>query len=311
MSATLLSELTVSQARRRLNDTSRMASEEIDALQKVVDRFHNSRPRNQPCAACGSMVWSEHATDGNAIWACDGCHRPASLTREEWHAQRQAAAAVRAVQDAATAAAVPEPHGALKAALAARQEAATALERLEQAVPAARTALASAQVKHDAAVAAMAAAERAAVTRLAASMTGTRPEAVPITQGAARGGLRSAEDSLSAARGARALLDDQLHYAQRNVADADAAVRSAALRVLGKEELENLLETAVSARAHYIESISGLSWLIRNGAVPVGDARPHQLVLGADSAPARWPEAAHADGGMAERLAALMEGDHP
>ena len=58
---------------------------------------------------------------------------------------------------------------------------------------------------------------------------------------AARGRLRLAEDALSAARGAAALLADQAHYARHNVSNATAAVRTAALRVIASETLENLI----------------------------------------------------------------------
>jgi hypothetical protein len=127
-----------------------------------------------------------------------------------------------------------------------------------------------------------------------------------------RGNLRTAEDALTASRGAKQLLDDELLTARRAAGLAEAAVRSAALRVLAAETLEDLIESAINARAAYLESVAGLGWLIRNHGVPSGDARAHQLVLEADSAPARWrPEATYADGGMAKRLAALMEGDHP
>jgi hypothetical protein len=171
--------------------------------------------------------------------------------------------------------------------------------------------LASAQARHDAATAAMQEAEQAAITRLAASMTGTKAEAVGVTTGAARGNLRTAEVALSAARGAKALLDDQFIDARRAVANAETAVLAAALRVLGAEELETLIESAINARAGYLEAVAGLSWLVRNSAIPSGDARAHQLVIGADTAPSQWPEASRTEGGMAERLAALMGGDHP
>jgi hypothetical protein len=62
MSATLLSELSVAQARRRLNDTTRLSNEQTSELQAVVDRFHAARPRGKSCVACGSMIWSEHTT---------------------------------------------------------------------------------------------------------------------------------------------------------------------------------------------------------------------------------------------------------
>jgi hypothetical protein len=135
--------------------------------------------------------------------------------------------------------------------------------------------------------------------------------AATITTGAARGGLHTAEDALSAARGAKVLLDDRLLDARRAVSFAEDRARKAALHVLAAESLESLLESAITARAAYLEGVAALGWLIRNHALPSGDARPHQLVRDADTPPSRWPEAAHSDGGMAERLAALMEGDHP
>jgi hypothetical protein len=104
-------------------------------------------------------------------------------------------------------------------------------------------------------------AEQAAITRLAASMTGTKAEAVGVTTGAARGNLRTAEVALSAARGAKALLDDQFIDARRAVANAETAVLAAALRVLGADELETLIESAINARAGYLEAVAGLTQL--------------------------------------------------
>jgi hypothetical protein len=259
MGETTTAPMSVAQARRHLANTSCMSSEQVDALQKVIDRFLAARPRNQQCVACGSAIWSEHSTNtGDASWACAGCHRPASLTPEEWWAQQQAAEAVRMRQDAAAAAAAPN---ALQEALARRTEAAATLGKLELAQADARAALAAAQVRHDGAVAAMAEAEQASITRLAAGMTGERAETGAPTVGAARGNLRTAEDALSAARGARGLIGDQMHYAQRNLANAETAVRTAAIAVLASENLEPLIEQAITARADYIESIASLGWL--------------------------------------------------
>jgi hypothetical protein len=111
-------------------------------------------------------------------------------------------------------------------------------------------------------------------------------------------------------RGAKALLDGQIAE-RRAVSFAEDAVRAAALRVLAAEELEGLITTAVNARASYIDAVGSLAWLLRNHAEPSADDRARQLVSGADTPPSKWPEAAHADGRMAKRLAALMEGDHP
>ncbi len=87
-------------------------------------------------------------------------------------------------------------------------------------------------------------------------------------------------------------------------------MRTAALRALAAEELEPLIERAVEARAAYLEAVGGLGWLLRNGALPAGDVRAQQLVLGADTAPSRWPEAVTADARMPERLAELGAGPH-
>jgi hypothetical protein len=125
MSTTITAPMSVAAARRRLSDASRMSSAEADELQQVITAFYAARPRNQQCVACSSGIWQERTTkDGDAVWCCAGWGRPSTLTSTEWWAQRQAAEAVKKVQDAAAAAAVPEPRGD-SAALAARQAAAT------------------------------------------------------------------------------------------------------------------------------------------------------------------------------------------
>jgi hypothetical protein len=104
---------TVREARRRLQNTSQLSSDQVDQLTSVIASFHASRPTGQ-CVACGGMIWTEHATaDGNACWACGACHRPASLTPEAWQKQRQAAEAAREAAEARTAAEAPAPRAAL------------------------------------------------------------------------------------------------------------------------------------------------------------------------------------------------------
>jgi hypothetical protein len=137
-------------------------------------------------------------------------------------------------------------------------------------------------------------------------MLGAKAAPAGITIGAARGQVTAAADALAAAHGAKAHIDGQLAAARRAASFAEDRVRRAALVVLASEELESLLELATGARASYIESISALSFLIRNGAVPSSDFRPHQLTREADSAPSQWREAQHADGGLGERLNALL-----
>jgi hypothetical protein len=91
-----------------------------------------------------------------------------------------------------------------------------------------------------------------------------------------------------------------------NLANAHAAVREAALRVLAAEEFEDTLTAAVEARASYLEAIGSLGWLIRNRCVPNRDVRPNQLVAEAsETPPCRWPEAADAGNRLAQRLAQL------
>jgi hypothetical protein len=92
--------LTVPQARRRLAGTSCLSSDQVSELEKIVATFHAARPTGA-CVACGAMRWSEH-TDGasESVWACSGCHRPATLTQDAWRAQ-QAARQATAAQPAA------------------------------------------------------------------------------------------------------------------------------------------------------------------------------------------------------------------
>ena len=110
MSATLTPEapLSVSRARQLLRDTKGVPPERTAQAERTVAAFYAARPGNRPCVACGSMIWTEHATaSGDVAWACAGCHRPASLSADEWQAQRAAAEAVRQVQEARDAAAAP------------------------------------------------------------------------------------------------------------------------------------------------------------------------------------------------------------
>lgn len=118
--------LTVPQARRRLADTSRLSSEQVSELEKIVAAFHAARPTHRACVACGSAIWSEHThAAGESVWACAGCHRPATLTQDAWRAQ-QAARQATATQPAAG----PEPRTALSDALTRRQEAAAVVGAL-------------------------------------------------------------------------------------------------------------------------------------------------------------------------------------
>jgi hypothetical protein len=293
--------LTVPQARRRLAGTSCLSSDQVSELEKIVATFHAARPTGA-CVACGAMRWSEH-TDGasESVWACSGCHRPATLTQDAWRAQ-QAARQATAAQPAAG----PDPRAALSDAITRRQEAAATVGALETAATGALVALGVAQGRHADAVAGMRAAEQAAIDRAAAGLTGERAVRTDLPVDAARGKLRLCEDALQAARGARALIEDKLHYAKSSLANAHAAVSSAALRVIAAEEFEDTLTTAVVARADYLEAIGSLGWLIRNHCVPNGDVRPNQLVAEAsETPPSRWPEAADAGARLAQRLAAL------
>ena len=109
---------------------------------------------------------------GGATWACASCHRPPSLTSEQWHAEwtrdRQAAEA----HLAAAAAAEPQPRDRLREALARHAEANAAILKLERALLVARSAQAEAQTRHDEAAEA---ANGGAAELLAASFfTGTK-----------------------------------------------------------------------------------------------------------------------------------------
>jgi hypothetical protein len=308
MSLTVEAPLSVAEARRRLSNTRRLSAAEIDDLERIIARFHASRPR-RPCAACGSMIWGEHSTAaGEPTWSCQGCHRSANLTADDWHAQRE-----QAKREAAAVTAVPEPapREQLAAALARRAEATAVLARLDAALPAARTAVLAAQARLDTARAATTSAEQSAVERLAASLTGDAAPSAGVTSGAARGLVRTAEDALHAARGARGLLEDQHHYAEKAVTSAAAVVHSAALHVLVEDELETVLSAAVAARAAYLTGIQVLAWFLTQHAVPNGDVRPSQLVNEADTPPALWPKAPHAEERLAARLAELEAGSTP
>jgi hypothetical protein len=83
--------------------------------------------------------------------------------------------------------------------------------------------------------------------------------------------------------------------------------RKAARTVIAAERLEDLLDEATEARANYLESVGQIGWLLRNHAVPDGDARPRQVLGDANTPPSAWREAANAGTApMEDALAALL-----
>ena len=215
---------------------------------------------------------------------------------------------MRKVTAAREAAAAPKPRSALSEALALCAELRTSLQKIEEVLPAARSTLVAAQLKHERAAAEAAEIEERAAAHLADSIQGKRPAGPAPSVAAARAALVVAADGLAAARGARGLLDAELTAARAAVGHANDRARRAAVRVIAAERLEGLLTAATEARANYLESVGQLGWLIREHAVPNGDARPYQLVGDANTPPSAWREAATAGvQAMDDALATLLE----
>jgi hypothetical protein len=81
--------LTVREARRLLQDTSRVPTEAIESAQRVLQEFREKRPHHKFCLACGCGIWGEHyAKGGDLIWACNNCHRSADFSREQLFAEQ-------------------------------------------------------------------------------------------------------------------------------------------------------------------------------------------------------------------------------
>ena len=114
--------MTVAEARRRLQEHQRHVSGDASAIFAGASMHSTPRKPSPPCLACRCMIWSEHTTDGNAVWACAGCHRSADLTAEGGtpNSQRRQAADAHL---RATAAAAPKPRDTLREALARLAEA--------------------------------------------------------------------------------------------------------------------------------------------------------------------------------------------
>ena len=101
--------MSVPEARRRLQNTSGMSSEQVSDLRQVIDQFYAAQPR-KACAACSCMVWEEHTSkDGDACWACASCHRPPTLTSEAWSARVVHETAATETRLLASEAAAPKP----------------------------------------------------------------------------------------------------------------------------------------------------------------------------------------------------------
>jgi hypothetical protein len=307
MGETIDKPMSVTEARRRLQNTRALSSEQVEQAQRAVSAFYASKPRKQ-CVACSSMIWSEHTADGEAVWCCDRCHRSPDLTAEEWRAaeaDRQQAAEARL--RAADAAVVP-PRDRLREALAKRAEANAIIERLERAVPAARSAVTEAQERHDRATAAAEAVNATASENLAtAFFEGTKPTDATRVAAAARGELAAAVDALITTKNARTIIDSKIKDARTAMGYANDRARKAAHSVLVAERLENLLADVAQARATYLESAGQLGWLIKTHVIPDSDRRAHQFLGEANQPPSTWREAATAGtAAMEDALEALL-----
>ena len=210
------------------------------------------------------------------MWACDRCHRSPELTSGQWSAAQTAAREAAAANLAAAAAAAPDPRDTLRDALARLETARKALAATESAQLAARATLAAATLKHERAEAEAAEVDARAASHLADSFLGGRASGPPPSPAAARAALATAADGLAAARAAKALLVEQLSDRRTAVATAQAFTRRAAIAVIASERLEALLGEATAARAHYLESVGSLGWLLRHSAIPSSDARARQ-----------------------------------
>jgi hypothetical protein len=255
--STTIDRPSVLQARQLLRDTSRLPSERIDEAHRTVAQFYASRPpAHQRCVACSHQRWSEHSAGDDVAWACSNCHQRADLTADEWRerqaAERKAADEHLRAADAAAAAA-PKPRARLAEALAARAEANATIERLERAVPAARSAVTEAQERHDRATAAAEAVNATASENLAtAFFEGTKPtDATPVAA-AARGELAAAVDALITTKNARTIIDSKIKDARTAMGYANDRARKAACGVLVAERLEELLAGVSEARAAYL-----------------------------------------------------------
>jgi hypothetical protein len=309
MSVTTIEAMTVVQARQLLQDTSRLSSARIDEAHAAVAAFYAAKPQNQRCVACGGMRFSEHsAADGEPVWACSGCHRLAKLTSEEWHVEwtRQREAAEEHL--AAAAAAAPEPRAVLRDRLGALSEARIVLDKLEHAVPVARSAVWEAQVRVDAAEAAAAEANEGAAANLAVALAEGTPVGPASSAAAARAELANAVDALVVCKNARTILEGKLADARSAVSFVSDKVKKAGHAVLVAEKLEPLLNAAIEARAQYVDAVGALGWLVRNHAINGDDRRAHQILGDANVPPSTWHEAQQSAGTaqMEAAFAALL-----
>jgi hypothetical protein len=302
MSATIDRPLTVIQARQLLRDTSRVPEDRVAEAERVVRAFYAQKPRRQ-CFACPSGVWSEHETRAgdDVVWACARCHTSADLTREEirdQQAERHAAQQAAAKTAEAAAASAPKPRDVLRERLQVLATARSELQRLEAAVPAARSRVWACQAAVEAAEAAAAAVAADAASGLAEALT-TGKTVGPSSAGAkARAELANAVDAAVVAKNGRVILESRLTEAKSAVAFAMDKVRKSCLQVIADEKMSDLLGSAIAGRAQYLESIGQLSWLLRSHAVD--DAGVRQFVNEASTAPSTWPEAATAGASACE-----------
>jgi hypothetical protein len=273
MSVTLEKKMTVLSARQVLDNTRAAPEDRVAEAERVVRAFNAEKPRRQ-CYACPSGIWSmyENAAGDDVVWGCAGCRTPASRTIDEVRerqAEKQAAQQATARAAEVAAASEPKPRVILKQRLAALAEAQAGAEKLERAVPTARSRVWECQALVEAAEAAAAEANQDAASSLADSLATGKPIGPSSAGARARANLAEAIDSAVVAKNGRVILESRLTDAKTAVGYAADAARKAARTVISSERIEDLINDALEARAAYVDAVGALGWLVRNHAITV------------------------------------------
>jgi hypothetical protein len=297
--------MSVTEARRVLQDTSCQSDAAVTQAVTVDERFRRSRPASHSlCAVCGNPnVWVERdGPDGDSVWACRVCqaHAPGSLylstSRPAWAWDEDQIAAAKAVRkaraaeaDAEKAAAKPTP-GKLRAAWA------EALARLTEAKAVADAATASAS---DAAAACYDASD---LVDTAKDARRRQDEDAPTRE--AISALVSRYDECWAVHSAA---DAAEKAAAAVVADREDWVRRRAADVLGAEDGPVWAERAAAAMAAYAGAMRGIQWLRGIGARVEAPGLPAVLKAW-ETKPSDWVvPGGLPDSELAAKLAALVD----
>lgn len=266
-----------------------------EEVARAEREFLGSKPLfNQGCIACGgSFDWIAAQSNEGRFWVCQKCHRPSTLTIEEWSAElaerrKEADAAAAEIAAASTPSAT---RSALRTAVAKRDQAQLDLRKLTAAADKAEDEAFDARRAVEAARAALANAEKVNGDAVRAAVLADAPLAsVTAARRAAREALAAAEEGAEHANALAAALNAEVAEAKSAAGSAEWRVKRAVIacaRAHSAKSIAAFSAETEALQAKLVARMRGLQLLVREGIIEGTEAREIDGFFSTD--PRYWP----------------------